>query len=47
MVHENGDYSDEEDTLDEWLFDNHRIDRYEEAMDDIWDDKRDQWYWGE
>lgn len=47
MVHENGDYSDEEDTLDEWLFDNHRIDRYEEAMDDIWDDKRDRWYWGD
>ena len=48
MVHENGDYSDEEDTLDEWLFDNHRIDRYEEAIeDDLWDDKRDQWYWGE
>lgn len=48
MVHENGAYSDEEETLDEWLFDNHRIDRYEEAIeDDLWDDKRDQWYWGE
>jgi hypothetical protein len=48
MVHENGSYSDEEETLDEWLFDNHRVDRYlEEIEDDLWDDKRDQWYWGE
>ena len=47
MVHENGAYSDEEETLDEWLFDNHRIDRYGEEIEDaLWDDKRDQWYWG-
>ena len=40
LVHENGDYSDEEDTLDEWLFDNHRIDRYGESMN-YWDDDVD------
>jgi hypothetical protein len=47
MVNRPRDDDSDDESMETWLMNNDRFHRYEEEWDDIWDDKRDQWYWGE